>query len=184
MSNMCSISSALLSIFLVTGCSATGFNSDSSKESKELKPNVRHENDKNKKSLKDSIVETVFNLLTSTSRGKVLVLGWDDGKDNHYILSGFSQEEQEEFVQKGITRLENIAKALQLDNDVRGTASGILSYYYLEQKDFKNCLKWAFYGVNLGSYSCAEVLYNCYTTGRGTVHDYEEACKWKFIGSA
>lgn len=181
MSNMYVISSALLSISIVTRCSTTGFNNDSSKESMVLKPIDKKENNKN---LYDSIVETAHKVLLSTNRGRVLELGWDEGKDNCYILSKFSKEEQEGFVQKGITRLENIAKALQLGNDVRGQASGLLSCYYLEKNDFKNCLKWAFYGVSLGSYSCAEVLYSCYTTGQGTVHDYEEACKWKFIGSA
>jgi len=181
MSNIRIISSALLSTILVTGCSKTGVNSDSFNESKSI---VKRENNKDKKSLYDLIVEDAYKVLTSTSRGRVLLIGWDEGKDNCYILSEFSHEEQEEFVQKGLTRLDNITKALQLENDVRGKASGLLSYYYLEKKDFKHCLKWAFYGVSLGSYSCAEVLYSCYTTGQGTVHDYEEACKWKFIGSA
>lgn len=182
---MCStyvISSAMFPIFLVTGCSVKGFSDDSS-ESIELKTS-RVRSEKNNKSVKDSIVETAHKVLLSTNRGRVLELGWDEGKDNCYILSGFSQEEQDGFVQKGIKRLENIAKALQLGNDVRGKASGILSCYYLEKKDFKHGINWAFYGVSLGSYSCAEVLYSCYTTGQGTVHDYEEACKWKFIGSA
>jgi len=157
----------LLGSVVLTGCSVTGADCEPVvKESAPLK------------------VLTPYESLTSTNSGKVLLLGWDEAKSNGYVSSSLSEEQKESYTQKGLKRLESMATSSQLDEAANGKASAILSFYYMEKKDFKNSLRWGFYGVTKGSSSCAESLYAIYITGMGVVQDYEEAYKWKYIASA
>lgn len=119
-----------------------------------------------------------------TYEDQFLNLGWLLEKKEGEIPSDLSSEEREAYIKQGIKLYEAHASSLETDEESKAKACGNLSVYYINKRDYKSAIKWAFLGVEKGSNRSAESLYICYLLGIGVVQDFSEAYKWKYIAAA
>lgn len=118
--------------------------------------------------------------LMQTWEGFVLVYGWHEAKDCGYDVSLLSMDERNLAIEAGLFFL-----SMNVDNKEQAKLNTMaLANYYLEKKDYKKAMYWAFKGAENGCPQCMMILSNAYRSGVGLVQDFIEGVKWIYLGAA
>lgn len=79
-------------------------------------------------------------------------------------------------------------KQLTIDQDYQSENDKddcfLIAYQHYQNRDFKEALKWAYAGAELGSSESMLLLRNAYGHGSGVIQDTEECLKWLFLAGA